>query len=171
MVAILQLRHTQKARFAMLDKLSLQISEHMLLFDCKITVNRMENLWPQCTTCTCTHSHTGGIRKLLHYHRMGSFVNNAYFWHLSSSLKKEKHLSSKWVFSSPHATVQGAQSLPEPEPPGQAEEAVLTVWVYSWKKRTMWVLFTDWLWKHVSREQSCLSPAALRGFLVCPQVL
>lgn len=28
---------------------------------------------------------------MLHYHRMGSFVNNAYFWHLSSSLKKEKH--------------------------------------------------------------------------------
>lgn len=115
-------------------------------------------------THTWRCSGRGGIRKLLHYHRMVSFFNNAYFWHVSSSLKKEKHLLSKCFFSSLQARVQGAQSFTKPERLGQAEEAVLTAWVYSWKKRTMWVLFTHWLWKQVSREQSCLSPAALRGF-------
>lgn len=62
----------------------------------------MENLWPQSTACdnnTGTHlSGRGGIRKLLHYYRIVSFVNNAYFWHLSSSLKKKNTSYLNGVF-------------------------------------------------------------------------
>lgn len=55
-----------KGWFVMLDKLSLQISTHVLLADSKITVNRPDNLWP--LVITCTQSHTSGIRKWLFYH-------------------------------------------------------------------------------------------------------
>lgn len=90
------------------DKFSLQIRQHVLLYNCKIAKNgkpltSMHNLQQHTYLHRFTHTPDAGleeIQKLLQYHRTASIVNNAYFWHLSSSLKKEKHLRPKWVFSS-----------------------------------------------------------------------
>lgn len=58
MVAILQLAQTQKAWFGMLDKFSLQIRQHVLLYNCKIAEIGKPLTSMPTTTCNNLQSHT-----------------------------------------------------------------------------------------------------------------
>lgn len=159
----------------------------MLFYNCKITkigqcLTHMNSL-QQFFSLSHAHTHTfmqahttpdvdleKKMRKLPHYYWRVPFVNNA-FW--CSSLKKEKSFILNVVFFLFLSSAGYKERSLYPNPSGSSRQRRLC-WQPEFthgKKHTMWVLFADWLWKQVSWEQSCLSPAALRGFLVCPQVL
>lgn len=89
------------------------------------------------------------------------FVNNAYIWDPRRSFMKVKRLFVNMFLFAPGA--QGRQSSSVTRG-SQAEEAVLTSRVYSWKKHTMHTLFRHWLWMLVSAEQSQPSPTAPWGW-------
>lgn len=82
------------------------------------------------------------------------------FW--CSSVKKAKSFIRNVFFLSPsfQAWVQGAQSLPKPERLDRAEEAVLTAWVYSWKKKAHNVSSVSWLTLETSQLRTKLSQSS-----------
>lgn len=164
----------------------------MLFYNCKITkigqcLTHMNSLQQYAIfltlSCTHTHLHAGShhtwcwsrkenveITSLL---LKGAFCKQCILAFWCSSLKKAKSFILNVVFFLFLSSAGYKERSLYPNPSGSSRQRRLC-WQPEFthgKKHTMWVLFADWLWKQVSWEQSCLSPAALRGFLVCPQVL
>ncbi len=121
-------------------------------------------------TLSLTHSHTHTL-SLTHTHtHTHSRVSGNWFYKRRRALCKQCiYLRSQTLFHESEAALcervflcaEGTRAQSSSAARGsQAEEAVLTSRVYSWKKHTMRTLFRDWLWMLVSAEQSQLSPAA-----------
>lgn len=161
----------------------------MLFYNCKITkigqcLTHMNSLQQYAIfltlSCTHTHLHAGShhtwcwsrkenaeITSLL---LKGAFCKQCILVQL---IEERKIFHSKCCFFLFLSSAGYKERSLYPNPSGSSRQRRLC-WQPEFthgKKHTMWVLFADWLWKQVSWEQSCLSPAALRGFLVCPQVL
>lgn len=153
----------------------------MLFYNCKITkighcLTRMNSLQQYAIfltlSCTHTHLHAGShhtwcwsrkenveITSLL---LKGAFCKQCILAFWCSSLKKAKSFILNVVFFSLpfKCGVQGAQSLPKPEWLEQAEEAVLTARVYSWKKAHN-VSSVRWLTLETSQLRTKLSQSSL----------
>lgn len=149
----------------------------MLFYNCKITkigqcLTHMNSLQQYAIfltlSCTHTHLHAGShhtwcwsrkenaeITSLL---LKGAFCKQCILVQL---IEERKIFHSKCCFFSLpfKCGVQGAQSLPKPEWLEQAEEAVLTAWVYSWKKAHN-VSSVRWLTLETSQLRTKLSQSS-----------